>query len=230
MSQMSEADRVANLLVAQAKAEALFKEIEETLIRPGVSDKTLSAEIAALGKARHGLETHWHKRIVRSGPNTLAAYKENPPDRVIEADDILVVDLGPVFEQWEADFGRTFVLGSDPRKLRVRDALEPLWHAVRDRYRARPDMTGAELFAIAKGAGEAQGWTWGADIAGHIVGSFPHERIPHDMMPLYIAAGNTTSMRTLGKDGHVRQWILEIYLHDKEGQFGGFFEQLLTVD
>ncbi|OAA69489.1 Peptidase M24, structural domain protein [Cordyceps fumosorosea ARSEF 2679] len=227
----AEAARIANLREAQNKAIAMFKEIEETLIRPGVSDKTLSAEIAALGKERHALETHWHKRIVRSGPNTLAAYKDNPPDRVIEEDDIVVVDLGPVFERWEADFGRTFVLGGDPRKLAVRDALEPTWLAVRDRWRARPGMTGAELFAIAKEAGEAQGrWTWGADIAGHIVGSFPHERIPQDMMPLYIAAGNTTSMRTVGKDGHMRQWILEIYLHDKEGQFGGFFEQLLTVD
>ncbi|KAM3549729.1 hypothetical protein ARSEF4850_008699 [Beauveria asiatica] len=96
---LSEADRAAHLKEAQTKAVALFKEIEETLIRPGVSDKTLSAEIAALGKERHGLETHWRKRIVRSGPNTLAAYKDNPPDRVIEADDILVVGVGPVFEK-----------------------------------------------------------------------------------------------------------------------------------
>ncbi|KAM3502946.1 hypothetical protein MY10362_004506 [Beauveria mimosiformis] len=227
---MSEADRAAHLKEAQTKAVALFKEIEETLIRPGVSDKTLSAEIAALGQERHGLETHWHKRIVRSGPNTLAAYKDNPPDRIIEADDILVVDLGPVFEKWEADFGRTYVLGGDPRKLRVRDALEPLWLDIRRRYRERPDMTGAELYAIARSAGEAQGWTWGAHIAGHIVGAFPHERIPQDQWPLYIAEANTTSMQTVGKDGYMRHWILEIYLHDEEGQFGGFFEQLLTVD
>lgn len=227
---LGEAERVSHLQEAQTKAVALFKEIEETLIRPGISDKTLSGKIAALGKERHGLETHWHKRIVRSGPNTLAAYKENPPDRVIEDDDILVVDLGPVFEKWEADFGRTYVLGNDPRKVKVRDALEPMWHEIKDRYRARPDMTGAELYAIAKSTGEAAGWTWGANIAGHIVGSFPHERIPQDQWPLYIAEENTTSMRTVGKDGYMRQWILEIYLHDKEGQFGGFFEQLLTVD
>ncbi|OAR01448.1 hypothetical protein LLEC1_07507 [Akanthomyces lecanii] len=227
---LSEAERVSRLQEAQVKAVALFKEIEETLIRPGISDTALSAEIAALGRARHGLETHWHKRIVRSGPNTLAAYKESPPDRVIEADDILVVDLGPVFEAWEADFGRTYVLGGDARKMRVRDALEPMWHDIRARYRARPGMTGAELYAIAKSTGEAAGWTWGASIAGHIVGAFPHERIPQDQWPLYIAEENTTSMQTVGKDGYMRQWILEIYLHDKEGQFGGFFEQLLTVD
>ncbi|KAJ6787126.1 hypothetical protein PWT90_06945 [Aphanocladium album] len=227
---MSEADRVAHLKEAQNKAIALFKEIEETLIRPGLSDKTLSAEVAALGKERHGLETHWHKRIVRSGPNTLAAYKDNPPDRIIGEDDVVVVDLGPVFEKWEADFGRTYVLGNDERKIKVRDALEPMWHKIKAKYRQRPDMTGAELYSIAKSTAEAEGWIWGAHIAGHIVGSFPHERIAHDQIALYITEANTTSMATVGKDGFMRQWILEIYLHDKSREFGGFFEQLLTVD
>ncbi|MGW1618760.1 Imm21 family immunity protein [Streptomyces sp. NPDC002172] len=36
-----------------------------------------------------GTTRHWHKRIVRSGPNTLKPYRENPPDRVIAADDIV---------------------------------------------------------------------------------------------------------------------------------------------
>jgi len=40
----------------------------------------------------------------------------SPPDLTLQADDILFLDLGPVFEQWEADFGRTFALGSDPLK------------------------------------------------------------------------------------------------------------------
>ncbi|KAJ3494021.1 hypothetical protein NLG97_g4354 [Lecanicillium saksenae] len=227
---ISEADRAVQLKEAQTKAVDLFKEIEETLIRPGVSDKTLSAEIAALGKERHGLETHWHKRVVRSGPHTLAAFKENPPDRIIEEDDILVIDLGPVFEKWEADFGRTYVLGNDPRKIKLRDALEPIWYDVKAKYRQRPDMTGEELFAIAKSTAEEQGWVWPAHIAGHIVGSFPHERIAQDQITLYIAEGNNTPMTTIGKDGFMRQWILEIHLRDKGGEFGGFFEQLLTID
>ena len=66
-----------------------------------------------------GVSRHWHKRIVRAGPNTLQPYRENPPDRVIGADDIVFCDFGPIFEEWEADFGRTFVLGDDPVKLAV---------------------------------------------------------------------------------------------------------------
>jgi Xaa-Pro aminopeptidase len=191
----------------------------------------LSDEIHKLGQERYGVRTHWHKRVVRSGPNTLRPFDDNPPDRIVEADDILVVDLGPVFEEWEADFGRTFVFGSDPAKLRLRDNLEPVWLAVRDEFRENQDtMTGEQLFEIAKAEAENAGFKWGAEIAGHIVGRFPHERIPKDKITLYITGGNGDRMLQPGKEGYMRHWILEIHLRDPSGMFGGFYEQLLTVD
>jgi len=67
------------------------------------------------------ITTYWHKRIVRAGKNTLLPYAENPSDWTLHADDILFLDLGPVFEAWEADFGRTFVLGGDPVKRKLRN-------------------------------------------------------------------------------------------------------------
>jgi hypothetical protein len=53
----------------------------------------------------YGISRYWHKRIVRAGRNTLAPYDENPPDLTVGEDDIVFLDLGPVFEQWEADSG-----------------------------------------------------------------------------------------------------------------------------
>ncbi|RSL58373.1 hypothetical protein CEP54_007801 [Fusarium duplospermum] len=225
-----ETERAASLVDAQKKAIELFNEIERDLIRPGISEKELNDNIHALGAERHGVRTHWHKRVIRSGPNTLKPFEENPPDRIIEEDDILIVDLGPVFEAWEADFGRTYVLGDDPHKIRLRDALQPIWVDVKAQYDKNPDMTGEELYKIASVAAEKEGFTFGAPIAGHLVGSFPHERIPRDKISLYIADGNNNSMNSTGKDGHKRHWILEIHLHDKERGFGGFTEQLLTAE
>ncbi|KAL3459701.1 peptidase M24 [Aspergillus heterothallicus] len=220
-------ERASSLLDAQNKAVALFEAIGP-LIRPGVSEKTLNKEIYDLG-AEYGVRSHWHKRLIRSGPNTLLPFAENPPDRIIEEDDIVVIDLGPVFEAYEADFGRTYVLGSDPQKLKLRDALEPVWHTVRDRYRQDPDMTGDTLYGIAVEEAERAGWLFGAELAGHLVGSFPHERIPSDKIALYVKKGNTDSISSTGKDGLRRHWILEIHLRDPEGRFGGFYEQLLTI-
>jgi hypothetical protein len=60
-----ELERAAYLLDAQTKAVALFEEIERDFIRPGISEKTLSDEIHELGAKRHGVRTHWHKRVIQ---------------------------------------------------------------------------------------------------------------------------------------------------------------------
>lgn len=200
------------------------------MIRPGVTEKTISDEIHELAAQRHGVEKHWHKRVVRSGPNTLKPYAENPPDRTVEADDILFVDLGPIFEAWEADFGRTFVLGDDPIKKKLRGSLEPVWNTVKARFQEKEDMTGEELYSIACEQAEQAGWVFGGAHSGHLVGDFPHERIPNDKVTLYITKGNNKKMRSVDKKGNQRHWILEIHLVDPEKGIGGFFEQLLTVD
>ena len=222
--------RAASLREAETKAIEMFEEIEKSVIRSGVTEKELSDEIHKLGADRYGVRTHWHKRVIRSGPNTLAPFQENPPDRMVEEGDILYVDLGPVFEQWEADFGRTFVLGDDPAKHKIQQALEPTWYAVKERYKQNPDMTGEQLYDIASEEAEKAGSKFGAWLAGHVVGNFPHERIPNDMITLYLTKGNNTKMSSIGPNGQKRHWILEMHLHDPVGNFNGFYEQLLTVD
>ncbi|KAI2468221.1 peptidase M24 [Annulohypoxylon bovei var. microspora] len=229
VTEEAERERAAYLLDAQSKAVALFAEIEEKLIRAGVSEKQLSDEIHALGQERHGVRTHWHKRVVRSGPNTLLPFEDNPPDRVVEPDDILYVDLGPVFEMYEADFARTFVLGDDPEKKRLRDSLEPVWNAVKARYDGSTDMTGGMLYGIACEEAQKAGWEFGAWLAGHLVGQYPHERVPKDKSRLYITKDNDELMNVAGKDGYKRHWILEIHLRDNANQRSAFYEQLLTV-
>jgi Xaa-Pro aminopeptidase len=104
--------RTLELLAAQTKAAQLFQAVKtRELIRPGITESRLNEDIYALAKEMYGITTYWHKRIVRAGANTLLPYAENPPDLTLGEDDILFLDLGPVFEAWEADFGRTFVLG-----------------------------------------------------------------------------------------------------------------------
>jgi Xaa-Pro dipeptidase len=96
------------LLAAQNKAEALFAEVVDAgLIVAGKLESELTDEIHDLAQSRFGLRRHWHKRLARSGPNSLLCYYDEAADRRITADDIVYLDFGPVFEEWEADFGRT---------------------------------------------------------------------------------------------------------------------------
>jgi Xaa-Pro dipeptidase len=185
--------RVERLLDAQDKAAQLFDEIERrAMIRPGVGEQALSDEIRDLAADMFGVTRHWHRRIVRAGENTLQPFKEHPPDRVIAEDDIVFCDFGPIFEQWEADFGRTFVLGDDPAKLRLRDSLPVVFDAGRAYFEANPQITGAELFGYVVGQAEAAGWAFGGPHSGHLVGEFPHEKIAGDKIGSYIAPAVTS--------------------------------------
>jgi hypothetical protein len=76
--------RAAGLLAAQNLALALFNEAERSLIRPGVTERALSREIHALAADMFGVKAHWHKRVVRSGANTLMQYNKSPPDLTIQ--------------------------------------------------------------------------------------------------------------------------------------------------
>ena len=226
-----EEQRVTELRTAQSNAERLFREIEvRGLIRPGMRESQLNTEIFELAKEMYGITTYWHKRIVRAGRNTLAPYDENPPDLMIGEDDILFLDLGPVFEDWEADFGRTFVLGSDPVKLKLRDDVGAAFAEGKLYFQQTPGITASQLFAHAVSLADKFGWEFGGPIAGHLIGHFPHERIAGDKVSLYVHPDSHLLMRSLDEKGQKRHWILEIHFVDREREIGGFFEELLTVN
>src|ERR1700761_9551394 len=116
------------LIEAEEKAAQLFQTAEDRgLIRAGSTERQLNEAVFALAKELFGIEKYWHKRIVRSGPNTLQPYNENPPDLIVQSDDIVFLDFGPIFEDWEADFGRTYVLGSDPVRHKLKNDIEAAW-------------------------------------------------------------------------------------------------------
>jgi Xaa-Pro aminopeptidase len=222
--------RAARLLDAQDKAAQLFAAVERHgLIRAGVHEVEASDAIRDLAAEMFGVDRHWHKRIVRAGANTLQPYRRNPPDRLIGGDDIVFCDFGPVFEKWEADFGRTFVLGSDPVKLRLRDALPVVWNAGREFFAAHPGISGEQLFAHVTELAERAGWEFGGSIAGHLIGQFPHDKIDGAGIESYIAPGNDKPMRRTDRAGQRCHWILEVHLVDRGRQIGGFHEELLDL-
>jgi Xaa-Pro aminopeptidase len=227
---VDEADRVAGLLQAQEQAAELFAAVEAgELVVPGITESEASDRITALAADRFGVTRHWHKRIVRSGPNTLTVFRQEPPDRVIEEDDITFCDFGPVFDAWEADFGRTYVLGGDPVKARLRDALPEVFDAGRAYFYAHHDLTGERLYQEMVRLAEAAGWAFGGEIAGHLVGEFPHDTIDGERIESYIAPGNDHPMRRTDRAGRTCHWIMEVHLVDREREIGGFYEELLDL-
>lgn len=219
------------LLAAQDKAAALFAlVVDYGLVSAGKLESELTEQIHSLAKAQFGVSRHWHKRIARAGPNTLLTYYDECPDRRIAGDDIVYLDFGPVFEEWEADFGRTYVLGSDPDKHRLVGDLAAAFTRGKNFYQASPNLTAGELYDYIVGLAAEYGWEFGNRTAGHLVGHFPHETKPQDPDRLRIRHGNSISLREPDEKGRPRHWILEIHFIDRRREIGGFFEELLTVE
>lgn len=218
-----------NLLLAEQKAKDLFKEIEKSgLIIPGKPESQLIEEIVNLAGDVAGVREFWHKKIVRAGVNTLEPYSGNPPDLVIQDDDIVIVDFGPVFDGWEADLARTYVIGDDPLKHKIKKDVEIAWKEANDWFAGHQSLTGAAFFNYINALTEHYGYDYGGEIGGHIVGPFPHEQLGNGDLGLDIHPGNHQDMFLKDIDGNNRHWILEMHFIDRKNKIGAFFEQLVN--
>jgi len=222
-------DAKQKLALAEKKAKELFDMVEYLgLILPGKSESELAAEVVEIARKHFGIEKFWHKKIVRTGPNTINSYSADPPDLVIQKNDILFLDFGPIFEGWEADLGRTYVLGNDPLKLKLKSDVEAAWHEAKAWYDKQTSLTGAEYFNYVTRLAEKYGWEFGGEIGGHIVGHFPHEQLDPDDLGLDVHPHNHSDIFQADKDGNDRHWILELQFVDRVNNIGAFFEQLIN--
>lgn len=217
------------LINAQNISIQLFNAIEENnLIVAGKSEEQLNTEVCDLALEKFGIKNHWHKKIVRTGKNTLAIYPDNPPNLEIKKDDIMFIDLGPVVEDHEADIGRTYVLGNNRLKLKLKNDVEQAWYEIQHWCKGKTALKASELFSYAVEKAKEFGWEFGGEIAGHIVGKYPHEQ-PADpkSLELDIHPQNHNDIFLKDADGNPRHWILELQFVDREHQIGAYFEQLL---
>jgi Xaa-Pro dipeptidase len=214
---------ITNLLEAERKAAILFNEAEiRNLISSGKTEKVLNKEIYELAYELFGIKKYWHKRIVRAGRNTLYPYRVNPKNLEIQEDDILFFDFGPIFDNWEADFGRTFVIGDNVLKKKLKNDVANVWKNCRDWYFEQNDITGAELFHQAVKISNDFGWKF-----GDLIGQFPHEKLEKENKENYVHPKNNKLMSLPDNEGKKREWILEIHLVEKSKEIGAFYEQLL---
>jgi Xaa-Pro dipeptidase len=223
-------DVLTKLKDAEDKALQLFTAIENRgLIVAGKSEHDLNNEVFNLAFELFGIKKFWHKRIVRSGKNTLCPYRENPPDLILQTDDILFFDFGPVFENWEADIGMTYVIGNDPYKLKLKQDTELAWQEGKVFYdKNKTELTGADMYTYSKELAAKYGWEYGNEHCGHLIGNFPHEKIVGEETIHYIHPDNHELMKNPDQHGNERFWIYEIHFVDKTREIGGFYEKMLS--
>ncbi len=223
-----DSSRLARLIAAEERALSLLAAIERAgFIAPGRRESEVDEDIANLAEREFGVTRHWHKRLVRTGANTLCVFADTPPERTIGANDTIYLDLGPVFEEWEADIGQTYAVGDNPAHHALIAALPEVFEATRAHANANPDIIGAELYGYACAAAEQRGYIFGGAIVGHTVGEFPHLTWPGPREHTRIYPENPTRLSDPDHLGRKRFWIIETHLVAPDRSFGGFYERLL---
>jgi hypothetical protein len=217
------------LAYAQKIAGELFKAVEKNnLIVAGKSEEQLNREVTQLAYDKFGIQKHWHKKIVRSGVNTVSIYNDNPPNQILQPDDILFIDFGIVADGWESDYARTYVLGDNARKIKLKNDVEKAWYETQEWFHKQTSLKASELFQFTREKAREYGWTSAGETAGHIVGEFPHEQPANPKsLELDVHPDNHNDMFLPDANGNKRHWILEIHFVDQKDKIGGYFEQLL---
>lgn len=196
--------------------EHTFRAIEAIAaqIRPGMSEQQGLALAKSVLKDA-GLGRGWHGVYVRFGENTLCTYAEkNPPDRVLQENDIFYIDIGPVWQRWEGDGGGTFVVGNDPEMQRAARDVEEVFDRVHAEWRADA-LTGTALYNYAKEAARELGWILNQDVSGHRLADFPHKALHQGTLAAAAFVPSTDL------------WVLEIQIRHPTRPFGAFFEDLM---
>lgn len=185
-------------------------------IRPGMFEED-AREAARQVLKNAGLLRGWHGIEIRFGRNTLLTFRErSEPGVVLQENDIFFIDIGPVWKEWEADVGDTFVVGTDAEMHRAARDVRGIFDAVQEKWRA-DGLTGPALYTFAQAQAAERGWQLNLSVPGHRIGDFPH------------AAhfdGELTSADFVPADG---LWILEIQIRHPQRAFGAFYEDMLKT-
>src|SRR6201996_4219816 len=116
--------------------------------KPGMVEED-AVEMAKDILASHGMVQGWHDVYVRFGSNTTKTFgAPSDPGIVLGADDIFLIDIGPVFEKGEGDGGDTFVTGSKPAYAKCAEDARTLFHMVRKLWETE-GATGKVLYDYA---------------------------------------------------------------------------------
>lgn len=184
-----------------------------SLIRPGMVEDDAHALYKDLCK-KYGIEKNWHPAKLRFGPNTVKAFKEISDPYVLKDEDIYFLDIGPVVEGHEADYGETFTLGSNFEYKRIAECSRTLFEEVAGYWREHK-LRGPELYAWAKKRADALGYHLNMGSDGHRIGDFPHH--------VFFKGAIIECDETLLPNA----WILEIQLDSPTKKFSAFYEDIL---
>ena len=190
-----------------------------SLISPGLSESEGQQLIKEEFK-KEGIKKFWHPSKFRIGPETVKNFREPSDESVrLSTTDIFFLDVGPIIEDHEADYGKTYVLITGDQKdmplSLLAEAPVRIWKETADQWRLR-GLSGVNLYKFAEDTASSLGYILNPLMAGHRLGDFPHALFSKEKL---------FSMDVVPREN---LWVLEIHVVDPILQRGAFFEDILS--
>jgi methionine aminopeptidase len=201
------------LLNARNVARDITYELS-SLFEPGMTEEDAHRLYKELCK-KYPIEKQWHPAKLRFGPNTTCDFKDVSVPYVLKEEDIFFIDIGPVIDGHEADYGETFTIGNFYEQRLIAETSKKVFHEVSEHWNTvRP--TGEELYHFAKERADHYGYLLSMGSDGHRIGDFPHH--------VHFKGGMPDIEEVIVPNA----WILEIHLVNCDRTFGAFYEDILT--
>lgn len=205
---------IEQLVSAQASAWKLLNQLANE-IKPGMTEIEASLIYKDL-QLRSGAEKYWHPPKIRFSKNTLCAFRD-PSDAevVLQENDIYFLDLGPIYQGYEGDVGKTFTIGKSEPARKVIECCENLFFELKNKFLSE-GLSGQDLYALAETRANEMGYELvGNGAEGHRISEFPH------------ALHFRGSLKSLKRRPISNRWILEVQLRDLKNRIGAFYEDIL---
>ena len=185
--------------------------------KPGMVEED-AVDMAKDILASHGMVQGWHDVYVRFGTNTTKTFgAPSDPGIVLGTDDLFLIDIGPVWQEWEGDGGDTFTVGDNPDMARCARDAKTLFHTVRRKWE-QDKSSGKVLYDFAAAEARKLGWELNLDLSGHRLADFPH------------AAIYDGPMMDVDFTPSPLLWVLEIHIRHPSAGYGAFYEDMLLDD
>ncbi|MBT7609679.1 MAG: aminopeptidase P family protein [Bacteriovoracaceae bacterium] len=199
------------------KTRQLTREAVESaalLIVPG-TNQAEGQKIIKTELEKRGMTERWHPTKLRIGPDTLKTFSQKADQLIrLQENDLFFIDVGPIFEQHEGDYGQTYTVGSNSQFEELAAAARDIFIEVQGHWRAA-GISGIELYKIAAHEAAKRGLELNTKMDGHRLGDFPHGLFHKGSL---IDCSETPIQNV---------WVLEILLKDPKQNLGSFFEDIL---
>ncbi len=161
------------------------------------------------------VEKKWHMSKIRIGSDTVKSFKEkSDPSISLAENDIFFLDIGPVINNHEADFGMTFTKGNNPDFARLQKASRDLFNLAKD-YWKKESPSGEDLYTFLNDETLKLGYELDTKMTGHRLADFPHH------------VHYRGSLSDVDKTPIENLWVLEVHIIDVKNNVGAFYEDIL---